>query len=363
MADDAAQAPVATGRTRFPQISPRAYEHPADRGALATARAVPGFPAVLKAIYGAIPERSERLLALATSIKVSENQYPELHRLRAECAAVLDLERVPDLFVARDPHPNSYAMGMDEPFIVITTGLVELLDEDGLRFVLGHEMGHILSGHVLYYTILRRLIGLAAGMSWMPVGYWGLRAIILALQDWHRRSQLSADRAGLLCVQDAGVALRVHMIMAGVTDPSTIDTAEFLKQAADYDGVEDVRDSVLKLIHLDGLTHPLPVVRAADLQQWAASDEYREILGGTYPRRDGDNATSNWKDDVKGAAKSYKEAIVSSADPLAKVLSEVGSLVSNTAGKVWDSFTGGNRGSGGSDEPGDSAKSDGGSKN
>ncbi|GAA2821070.1 M48 family metallopeptidase [Crossiella cryophila] len=346
MADDAAQVPVATGRTRFPQISPRAYEHPADRGALATARAVPGFPAVLKAIYGAIPERSERLLALATSIKVSETQYPELHRLRVECATALDLEQVPDLFITRDPHPNSYAMGMDEPFIVITTGLVELLDEEGLRFVLGHEMGHILSGHVLYYTILRRLIGLAAGMSWMPVGYWGLRAIILALQDWHRRSQLSADRAGLLCVQDPAVALRVHMILSGVTDPSKIDTAEYLKQAADYDGVEDVRDSVLKLIHLDGLTHPLPVVRAADLQQWAAGEQYRDILAGEYPRREDDSTTSNWKDDVKGAAKSYKEAITSSADPLAKVLSEVGSLVSDTAGKVWNSFTGGNRGGG-----------------
>ncbi|MBP2477123.1 Zn-dependent protease with chaperone function [Crossiella equi] len=353
MADDAAQVPVATGRTRFPRISPRAYEHPADRGALATARAVPGFPAVLKAISGAVGERSERLLALATSIRVSETQYPELHRLKLEAAAVLDLEHTPDLFVKRDPHPNSYAIGMDEPFIVVTTGLLELLDEDGIRFVLGHEMGHVLSGHAVYYTVLERLIRLAAGMSWMPIGYWGLRAIIIALQDWYRRAQLSADRAGLLVAQDPAVALRVHMLLSGVTDPSAIDTAEFLKQAADYDGVEDVRDSVLKLLHLDGRTHPLPVVRAADLQQWAAGEQYREILAGTFPVRDDDTLTSNWRDDVKGAAKSYKEAIASSADPLAKVLSEVGSLVSDTAGKVWSSFTGGgNRGGGtGGDKP------------
>ncbi|MFB9908144.1 M48 family metallopeptidase [Allokutzneria oryzae] len=334
------QPPAATGRVRFPNISPRAYEHPADRGALATARAVPGFPAVLKAISGAIGERSERLLALASSIKVTETQYPTVHRLRLECAAVLDINPVPEVFVARDPHPNAMTIGMDAPFIVITTGLIELLDEDELRFVIGHEMGHALSGHAVYYTVLRRLISMVTGIAWMPVGYWGMRAIIIALQDWYRRAQLSADRAGLLCVQDPAVALRAHIKLSGGIDVGEIDTEAYLQQAKDYDAVPDVRDSVLKLLHLSNRLDPLPVVRAADLQKWAASDEYRAILAGEYPSREADGVT-NWRDDIKSAAKSYKDAIASSADPLAKVLNEVGETLSSTAGKVWKKFTGG----------------------
>lgn len=334
------------GLIRFPEISPRAYEHPADRGALATARALPGFDAVLKAISGAFGERSERLLAVASSIRVGPSQYPELDRLRSECAEILDIDRMPEIFVTRDPQPHGYTQGMDQPFIVLTTSMVELLDTESLRFAVGHEMGHVLSGHALYYTVLRRLIRMISGVAWMPAGYWAMRAVITALMDWYRRAELSADRAGLLCVQDPEVALRTHMLLAGIIDPSEADTAAFLKQSADYDAAETVWDSVLKLTHLDGLTHPLSTVRAADLQQWAASEHYRSILAGDYPRR-GDDPTSSWKDDVKTGARSYKESLENSADPLAKVLSELGDTLSGAAGKVFQRF--GNRPSNGSE--------------
>jgi Zn-dependent protease with chaperone function len=327
---------------RFPEISPRAYEHPADRGALATARALPGFDTVLRAISGAFGERSERLLAVASSIRVGPRQYPMLDRLRRECAEVLDIDPLPELYVSRGPIPNGHTQGMDQPFIVVSTALVELLDRDALRFAIGHEMGHVLSGHAVYYTVLRRLIQMITGIAWMPAGYWGMRAVIAALMDWYRRAELSADRAGLLCVQDPSAALRAHMLMAGIVDPSEADTAEFLKQSADYEAVETIWDSVLKLTHLDGLTHPLPVVRAADLQQWAAGEQYRTILAGDYPRR-GADPTSHWREDVKTGARSYKESWASSADPLAKVLNEVGEAVSGAAGKVFQHF--GNRGS------------------
>ena len=321
---------------RFPGISSRAYEHPADRGALATARALPGFDQVLRAISGAFGERSERLLATASSIRVGPRQFPVLYRLRQECSEILDVEP-PDLFVTRDPIPNGYTQGMDKPFITLNTGLVELFDRDALRFAVGHEIGHVLSGHALYYTVLRRLIRMITGVAWMPAGYWGMRAVIAALLDWYRRAELSADRAGLLCVQDPSAALRAHMLMAGITDPTEADTAEFLQQSSDYDAVETIWDSILKLSHLDGLTHPLSVVRAADLQQWAAGEDYRTILVGDYPRRSEDSET-DWKDEVRTAARSYKESWTSSADPLANVLSEVGEAVSDAAGKVFQRF-------------------------
>lgn len=273
---------------RLPGISPRAYEHPVDRGALATLRAVPGFAQVLRTVAGAFSERGERLMALASAIRVGPRQYPGLDRLRHECAEVLDLDRVPNLFVARDPDVTAMAIGMDEPFLVLSSGAVDLLDADGLRFVIGHEMGHVLSGHAVYRTMMLRLLQLQLSMAWLPVGALGLRVILAALREWFRKAELSCDRAGLLCGQDPAAALRVHVLLAGGTDPARVDIRSFLEQAAEYESVEDVRDSLHKLRHVEGMTHPFAVVRAAQLQRWAADEEYRAILIGEYPRREDD---------------------------------------------------------------------------
>jgi len=338
-ADDSTGAvALSEGRVRFPGISPRAYEHPADRGALTTLRSVPGFAQVLRAVSGAFAERGERLLSLSSSIRVGPRQYPELDKIRNECAEILDVTPVPELYVTRNPVPNAMTIGLDAPFIVITTGLVEALDTEGLRFAIGHEVGHALSGHALYRTMLLRLLQLLTSMSWMPVGYWGLRAVIAALREWYRKAELSADRAGLLCTQDAATALRTHVLLAGAVDPSEVDTEAFLAQAREYESEGDVRDSVLKVLNVIDLSHPLAVVRAAELQKWADSEEYPAILAGVYPQRT-DDPQNQWTVDVKSAAKSYRDAFVETTDPLAKVLNEVGGLISETAGKVWSRFT------------------------
>ncbi|WP_410568899.1 M48 family metallopeptidase [Amycolatopsis sp. cmx-4-61] len=323
---------------RFPGISPRAYEHPVDRGALATLRAVPGFAQVVKAVSGFYNERGERLMALASSIRVGPKQYPELDRLRHECAETLDLPAVPNVFVFQDPRVRAEAVGMDEPFVRVSTGLVELMGQESLRFVLGHELGHVLSGHAVYRTIMVRLINLQLVMSWTPVSALGIRAVIAALREWFRKAELSCDRAGLLCSQDPTAALRAQIQVAGGIDPARIDVPSFLQQAAEYESVEDIRDSFLKLKSVETESHPFAVVRAAQLQKWAASEDYRAILAGDYARRDADSPASDWKDDLRSAAKSYKESWNSSTDPLTKAFSDVGEAVSGAAGKVWSKF-------------------------
>lgn len=330
----------ATGRVRFPGISPRAYEHPADRGALATLRAVPGFAQVLRTISGLFSERGERLMALASSIRVGPSQYPELDRLRHECAEVLDLDPVPPMFVVREPDVQGMTLGLDEPFILLSTGCVEVMDHESLRFVIGHEMGHVLSGHAVYRTMLVRLINLQLSMSWTPVSALGLRAILAALNEWFRKAELSCDRAGLLCGQDPRAALRAHILLAGGIDPSKVDIQSFLRQADEYEAVDDIRDSLHKLRYVENMSHPLSVVRAAQLQRWAASEDYRAVLAGQYLRRDDDSPATDWTEDVKSAAQSYKESFASSADPLVKLFSEVGGAVSGAAGKVWNKFSG-----------------------
>jgi Zn-dependent protease with chaperone function len=345
-------------RVRFPGISPRAYEHPADKGAMATLRAVPGVADVLKTLNSLFNERAERLVAVASFIRVGENQFPVYDRIRNEAAEILDLNPVPKLYVARNPMPFAQTRGIDEPFIVVSTGLVEALDTEALRFVIGHEMGHVLSGHAVLLTLLDRLLRLQRSVAWVPMGVIGLRAVIAALYEWQRKSELSCDRAGLLVSQDPAATLRAHMYLAGATDLSQIDIPSFLEQAKEYEEVDDIRDSIIKLLAVEQRTHPFAVVRASQLQKWAASEEYRAILTGEYKRRDAEDTGNPINEDFSGAAKSYKESFTNSTDPLVKVLSDVGGALSGVADRVFSGFRG--RGGGGDQPPSDEDSNNGG---
>ncbi len=302
-------------RVRLPGISSRAYEHPADRSALVALRKLTGFDTLLKLLNGLFNERAMRLNFLASGVKVSERQFPHIHEMLRDGAYVLDMDKVPELFITQTPVVNAMALGTNNPFIVVNTAVVDLMDAEELRFIIGHELGHVLSGHAVYRTMLYNLILLAQRIAWMPLGYIGLRAIIWGLEEWYRKSELSCDRAGLLAGQDIDAARRALMKTAGGSRLAEMNADAFHEQAHEYDAVPDLRDSVLKILQLQGNTHPFAVVRFAELDRWATSGEYERILGGDYPRRDSDRTTSVGEE-LRNAARAYQEAWNRSEDPL-----------------------------------------------
>jgi Zn-dependent protease with chaperone function len=335
-------------------ISSRAWEHPADRGALTALRELRGFDDILKALNGLWNERAWRLEFLGGAIKVSERQYPMLYRAFASAAATLDIGELPELYVSPDRELNGMCIGMSKPFIVVNRGAIELLDEDELRVLLGHELGHMVSGHAVYRTMIIILTGWVTSLAWLPIGSMVLRAIIAALREWWRKAELSSDRAGLLATQDPNATLRLLMKLAGGGDLSQIDTTAFLEQAAEYDRAGDLRDSLIKLRMIMGRSHPLPVARAAQIRRWIDSGEYGRILAGEYPRRE-DDRNAKVTDDVKAAAQSYRDAFAASQDPLVNLLkrvgdntSDVGEWVGAGAGRVRDWMRGPGRGGSGS---------------
>jgi hypothetical protein len=191
------------------------------------------------------------------------------------------------------------------------------------------------------------LTQMATNLAWLPIGSLAIRAIIVALMEWWRKAELSADRAGLLAGQDPAASLRAHMKLAGGGDLSEIDTAAFLDQAAEYDRGGDLRDSLLKLRMVAFLTHPLPVARAAELRHWIEEGGYQRVLSGDYPRRD-DDASASLSDDVKAAADAYRSSFSRSQDPLVGLLrklgdgaSGMGEWVGAGAGRVRDWMGGG----------------------
>ena len=335
-------------RVRLTGISSRAYEHPADRSALVALRKLSGFDTLLKRLFGLFNERAFRLTYLGSSVRVSERQFPHIHEMVRDGAYILDLPEVPECYVMQTPLVNAMALGRDKPFIVINTGMVELLDAEELRAVIGHELGHILSGHAVYRTMLVILLRLAARAAFLPIAL-ALTAIIWGLEEWFRKSELSCDRAGLLAGQDLDASRRVLMKLAGGAQLSELNPDAFREQAHEYDAVPDLRDSVLKILQLQGTTHPFAVVRFAELDYWATHGEYERILNGDYPRRE-DDGSASVGEEVRNAAKSYQESWNRSQDPLIGIFRGVAETGARAAGGLFDRLQ--NRGPGGPGGPG-----------
>jgi Zn-dependent protease with chaperone function len=332
-------------RVRLPGISSRAYEHPADRSALVAMRKLTGFDVLLKRLASLFSDRNMRLSLLASSVRASQDQFPQLYELLLDGASILDLPEVPELFIRQDPVPNAMALGFDKPFIVITTGMTELLDIEELRSVIGHELGHVLSGHSVYRSMLYFLTELAKRPVFFVVGYIGLRVIVAALEEWFRKSELSCDRAGVLAGQDPAAARRALMKLAGGAKLSELSHDAFHQQAREYDAVPDVREGFIKFLQLIGLgnTHPFAVVRFAELDRWVSEEEYEAILGGDYPRRE-DDPQASVSEEIRAAAKSYQDSWNRSADPFVGLVKGFAETAAGAGERLFSGLFGGGRG-------------------
>lgn len=284
------------------EIDSASWEHPADKAALAALRRVPGFDAVLKALFGVFGEKPIRLAFQANAVKVGPKQFPEIHEQYLEVVRTMDTPHY-DLFVSQTPLVNAGAYGMKKPFIVLNSGAVRLLTRDEMTFLLGHEVGHIMSGHVLYRTMTVLLLQLAT-MGFPIVGL-AARAVLVGLLEWMRKAELSSDRAGLLVGQDPETALRTLMKLAGGGYDSETDLNEFMVQADEYRKGGDVADAVFKVLNILGATHPFHVLRAAELRDWIEAGEYDRVLRGEYKRRGEPNTP--YMDDLRAAADAYRE--------------------------------------------------------
>ncbi len=299
-------SPSRRPRTVLTQISPRAWEHPADRAALNALRAIPGFDEVVRKVYGFFGERGVRLLFQANAVRVGPTQFPKVHAAFSDVLGTMDWEPRPELFISQTPFFNAGAFGMDRPFIVLNSGALTMLDEEELRTILGHELGHIISGHALYRTIL--VILLTVGLRGLPfLAGIALLPIQLALLEWFRKSELSCDRAGLLSSQDPVASMRMFMKMAGGGKIEDTDLNAFMVQAREYETGGDAADMIAKVVNTLGMTHPFHTLRAAELQRWVEGGDYDRILRGEYPRRGSADDQRPITDDFADASKYYGE--------------------------------------------------------
>ena len=306
--------PAPRPRRTLPEIAPVSWEHPADRAALQTLRSVPGFEEVTRKILAFLGgERGIRLLFQANAVRVGPTQFPKLWSLHVEACTTFDWPDVPELYVSQTPVFNAGAYGVDAPFIVLHSAALELLDDDELRVLLSHELGHVMSGHAFYRTIAAILVLVSTGALPGLAGI-ALLPIRLAFLEWSRKSELSADRASLLGSQDLQATMRLFMKMAGGGNttnirPGDLNLEPFMQQANEYASSNDGLDIVYKILSTLALTHPMNVVRAAEVQKWVQSGDYERILRGEYVRRGTEQAERPLRDDMREAADHYKQEI------------------------------------------------------
>jgi len=324
-------------RKYFTDISPRSWEHPADRAALTALKQIPGMDEVLKFFIGGTGEKSIRLLFMASAVRVTQRQFSHVYKLTQEAASILDAPDMPEVFVTQNPSLQAGAVGVRKPFIMLNSALVERFSEEELLTVLGHEMGHVISGHVLYKTLLWFLLNASIAVLRLPVTQLALMGIIAALREWDRKSELSADRAGLLTIQDPDTSYRVLMKLAGGTQIEHMDIEEFCEQAEDYDAGDNLFDGVFKMLNLVWQSHPFPVMRLAALRQWVSDGDYDAIMGGQYQRR-GPEEKEDIRKDFQDAAREYQDEFRRSKDPLAQAMSRAGETAENVRKRAEDFF-------------------------
>ena len=321
--------PASRPRKILTDIAPVSWEHPADRAALQALRAVPGFDTAVKKILGFIGgEQGVRLIFQANAVKVGPNQFPKVHSLMSEVKTTLDWDQEVEVYISQTPMPNAMAVGFDQPFIVIHSGALSLLSDDEQRVLLGHELGHVMSGHALYHTILYLIV--LFGFANLPflIGI-AVLPIRLALMEWYRKSELSADRAGLLACQDRADALRLFLKFAGGGKASEMDLEVYMEQAKEYSEGGGPLDTIYKILNTLDLDHPFSSIRAAELQKWIGAGDYDKILvDGDYVHRGAEEDERPLTADQGDAAGYYGREV-----------KETVSQVVDAAKKVGQAFT------------------------
>ncbi|ADL58455.1 M48 family metalloprotease [Methanothermobacter marburgensis] len=264
-------------------LHPSEYEHPLDREALQTLEGTPGLETLTRKLFKHGVERYYRLQYTGSYIKANENHFSEVHDILVDVCNTLHLKKIPELYIEWDYRVNGRTIGSENPIIILKSGAIDLLTEDELRYVIGHEVGHIKSGHMLYH-IMAEVIPIAGdiiGTATLGIGGLISTGLELALLYWNRMSEFTADRAGLLACQNEDAAINAMIKMAGA--PKTffdrIDRDQFIEQAREFKGYDyDNLDKVGKTVLIMGSTHPWTVMRASEILDWVESGAYSEII-------------------------------------------------------------------------------------
>ncbi|MEZ4364522.1 MAG: M48 family metallopeptidase [Kofleriaceae bacterium] len=278
---DAGKAPKRRKLRPLPGLTAADFQHPRDVAATEALRKIPGLEKVMAKILEYGFERLYYVDNMASNLRVTPNMFGRLHRSLRWACKILDVPE-PELYVTLDPVPNAFTYGHTKPFITVTSGLIDLMNDEELFFVIGHEVGHIKAGHVMYGTIARNIAAVMelVGQATLGIGALLGQGLVYALLEWYRCAELTSDRAALLCVQDLEAAQGAFMKLAGGTTrlAHEMDREEFLRQVRAFEDVDrSTLNKAYKILLTAPRTHPFAIERAKELDRWR-EEGYDELV-------------------------------------------------------------------------------------
>jgi Zn-dependent protease with chaperone function len=283
MARRSAKQQTSNGRKRFSGLDPLSFQHPADLAAIRKLDRMPGLQRLIRKLSSGYTEKMYRMLNVAENIRVTPKQCPKIYEMFREACAILDIREMPEIYIDTHYVPNALSFGVTKYTVTLRTSLIDLMTDDELLFVIGHELSHIKCNHMMYKTLLYLLTYVGAEIFGMffKVAKITFLPLELKLRAWERKGEFSSDRGGLLVVQDLKVAQNAQVKLAGASKSllSTIDIDEVMKQADDLRNMdEELLIRGMKIYHNVLRTHPFPIIRVKELTNWAQSDQHRRIL-------------------------------------------------------------------------------------
>ncbi|MGB3642807.1 MAG: M48 family metallopeptidase, partial [Rivularia sp. (in: cyanobacteria)] len=256
------------------------FRHPLDKEATTALKQIPGLDMMVRNLLGPLAEQVFYVENIASSVLVSDKQLPRLNELLLEACKILDIEP-PQLYIKQHPAPNAYTFAMrgKQPFVVLHTSLIDMLTPEETQAVIAHELGHLKCDHSVYLTPVNILILAATALP--NVGAVLAQAIQAQLLEWVRCAEFTCDRAALLATQDPKVVMSVLMKLAGgsPTIAPQLNLDAFIEQARAYDDIsKNELGEMVKTARTAQLTHPVPVLRAREIDRWASSKDYEKLL-------------------------------------------------------------------------------------
>ncbi len=289
---------------RLTGISPKAYEHPADRAATAALKSIPMLDYVVRKLIEFGYERALRQTYLGAGVRLGTDQLPDIWTRYQHVLGVLDMPEEYDLYLTAEPTLNAMAIGAGKPIVVLNSGTVELLGDDQLEAVIAHEVAHILSDHVLYRTALQILLRLTATARLPSVAGMPLMAVQYALLEWSRATELTCDRAAAIVTRDPRLVSKMLMTMSAGAKAEDLNLDAFMRQSMDYTETGEGLDRLQRLLTDLRQTHSLPVKRVHELLAWVREGEYDRIIGGEYVKRGQERPV---REEAADAATHYSE--------------------------------------------------------